>query len=226
MIEFVIFDLDGVLVDSEILSARALQAEAREFGLSLGIDHILSHYTGLSYPRVHAAIERQFSTTLPTNFEASYRARLRSAFARELAPMEGARECISCLGIPFCIATSSAPERAHHSLSITGLAGLFGNRVYTASEVARAKPAPDLFLHAAKKMRSAPEKTLVIEDSIAGVEAALAAKMKCGRFMGGSHLRGVVDQSRADFTFDNFPALFDHYPELMIESKAKTHAAR
>jgi HAD superfamily hydrolase (TIGR01509 family) len=136
-------------------------------------------------------VRERWGVALPDRFEADYRARLLAAFERELAVMPGAVATVAALGRPYCLATSSSPERLERSLALTGLEGLFAGRCFTASEVARGKPAPDLFLHVARRMGAAPPHCLVIEDSLNGVRAGLAAGMEVWRFTGGSHLAGL-----------------------------------
>jgi HAD superfamily hydrolase (TIGR01509 family) len=127
---------------------------------------------------------------LPDDFEASYRSALLDAFERELHPMPGVLPVITGLSVRSCVATSSSPPRARRSLEITGLLDHFDGRIFTASEVENGKPAPDLFLHAALQMGVDPSRCLVIEDSLPGLSAGLAAGMEVWQFTGGSHLRG------------------------------------
>lgn len=213
-IEAVIFDCDGVLIDSEILSATMLREEAREWGVEITIPYILKNYVGRSFPSVLADIQAKFNIQLADGFEAQYRQRLLSAFEAELQPMDGIQSVLSALNRPFCVATSSSPERAARSLAITGLSQFFGEKIYTASLVKNGKPAPDVFLYAAQKMQVNPEQCLVIEDSETGVKAGLSAKMMTARFMGGKHLYGFADESNADLTFDKFEKFFEYFPSL------------
>ena len=129
--------------------------------------------------------------------------------------MPGVAATIANLATPYCLATSSSPERLSHSLALTGLAAAFMHRTFTASRVARGKPAPDLFLLAAHEMQADPARCLVIEDSETGMRAGLAAGMEVWRFTGGSHLRGMDLTPPPDATphrsfahFDDFAALF------------------
>jgi beta-phosphoglucomutase-like phosphatase (HAD superfamily) len=126
------------------------------------------------------------------------------------------------LSVPYCLATSSSPERTEKALRLTGVFERFENRIFTASEVARGKPAPDLFLHAARRMNVAPARCLVIEDSVVGVQAGVAAGMPVLRFIGGAHLAGLDGDvsNNADLPdgnvqqFSSFDALFDLTPDL------------
>jgi HAD superfamily hydrolase (TIGR01509 family) len=206
--ELIIFDCDGVLIDSEVISARMLIAELEGYGVSMDMAFVSRHFLGRSYPVVLAEVRQRWGVALPERFEADYRARLLAAFERDLKVMPGVTDLIGQLDRPYCMATSSSPERMRLSLEITGLAGLFAGKAFTASEVAHGKPAPDLFLHAASRMRAAPGRCIVIEDSLNGLRAGLAAGMEVWRFTGGSHLAGLdltpPEDAIPHVTFDRF----------------------
>lgn len=203
-----IFDCDGVLIDSELISARMLMAELAGRGVAIDHAYVARHFLGRSYPVVMAQIRDQFGVVLPESFEADYRARLLDAFERELKVMPGVTDVIARLGVPFCLATSSSPARVIRSLQIVGLADAFGPRVFTASEVARGKPAPDLFLHAAERLGVRPADCVVIEDSVHGVQAGVAAGMRVWGFTGGGHadagLAGRLAEAGAAAVFGRF----------------------
>lgn len=186
--DLVIFDCDGVLIDSEIISARMLVAELSRLGLDIDLPYVERNFLGRSYPVVMETIRREFGLHLPPDFEAQYREALLAAFRTELKIVPHVHDVLSRIGVPFCVATSSSPRRVEMSLKLVGLTELVGDRVFTSTLVARGKPAPDLFLHAAAKMRTDPARTLVIEDSLTGIRAGLAAGMTVWRFIGGSHL--------------------------------------
>ena len=186
--DLVIFDCDGVLIDSEIISARMLVAELARLGLTIDLPYVERHFLGRSYPVVMETIRREFGLDLPAEFEAQYREALLAAFQSELKVVPHVHEVLGIIGVPFCVATSSSPRRVEMSLKLVGLSELVGDRVFTSTLVPRGKPAPDLFLHAAAKMGAAAERTLVIEDSLTGIRAGLAAGMTVWRFVGGSHL--------------------------------------
>jgi HAD superfamily hydrolase (TIGR01509 family) len=187
MISLVIFDCDGVLIDSEIISATVLVEELARHSVGIGMAHVLEHFIGHPYSVVAGKVAAIAGAPLPASFESDYRARLAQRFDAELHPMPGVLAVLDNLAVPFCAATSSHPERAQRSLRAAGLAERFGERVYTVSMVARPKPAPDLFLHAAKAMNVDPKQCLVIEDSDLGIAAAQAAGMIAWQFTGGSH---------------------------------------
>lgn len=186
--DLVIFDCDGVLIDSEIISARMLVTELARLGLTIDLAYVERHFLGRSYPVVMETIRREFGLDLPPDFEAQYREALLAAFQQELTIVPHVREVLETIGVPFCVATSSSPRRVEMSLNLVGLTELVADRVFTSTLVARGKPAPDLFLYAADRMDARPDRTLVIEDSLTGLRAGLAAGMTVWRFVGGSHL--------------------------------------
>ncbi|WP_172292724.1 HAD family phosphatase [Pseudoruegeria sp. HB172150] len=218
-IDLVIFDCDGVLIDSETISARMLIAELAERGIDLDMDYVARHFLGRSYPVVLATVRKDFGVDLPESFEPAYRQRLLDAFETELTIMPGVADVIRALDRPYCLATSSSPVRVKRSLEIVGLDSVFAGKVTTASEVANGKPAPDLFLRAAEKMGAQPERCLVIEDSLMGVRAGLAAGMVVWRFTGGSHLQGRALETPDDAVphreFANFREFF--HSDLLSE---------
>ncbi|NDR57357.1 HAD family hydrolase [Aliiruegeria sabulilitoris] len=216
--DLVIFDCDGVLIDSELISARMLVAELAEWGVNIDLDYVARHFLGRSYPVVISQIRKEFGLELPPEFEADYRTRLLAAFDAELVEMPGVRAVIESLSIPFCVATSSSPPRVKRALEIVDMSALFEDRVWTASEVEFGKPAPDLFLHAAAKMQVVPERCLVIEDSLNGVRSGLAANMSVWQFTGGSHMQGTSfdgpDIPRPHRRFASFEDFYHPVPTL------------
>lgn len=186
--DLIIFDCDGVLIDSEVISASVLLGALNALDVPIDFPYFAANFIGRSFPVVAQIIRDKFKVTLPEDFELNYRASLLAAFARELQPTDGIATLLARLSVPKCVATSSSPPRAARSLAITDLARYFGPHVFTASEVARGKPAPDLFLHAAARMGVPPHRCLVIEDSLIGVAAGQAAGMAVLRYTGGAHL--------------------------------------
>jgi HAD superfamily hydrolase (TIGR01509 family) len=218
MADLVIFDCDGVLIDSEVISARMLIAELARLGVTVDLPYVSRHFLGRSYPTVMATIRKDFGLDLPPAFEDDYRARLLAAFERELVVMPHVADVMDRLRLPFCVATSSSPRRAEISLRLVGLADRVGARLFTSSMVTRGKPAPDLFFHAAAAMGVEPARCLVIEDSLTGVRAGLAAGMTVWRFTGGSHLKGMAletpEDARSHREFDSFADFFQTGPEV------------
>ena len=214
----VIFDCDGVLIDSEIISAKMLVDELARLGVAIDLDYVARHFLGRSYPTVMQQIREEFGLNLPEAFEEQYRNRLLAAFERDLTIMPGIAEVIGALAVPYCIATSSSPRRARRSLEIVAFPRLEETPLFTASMVEHGKPAPDLFLYAAEKMGVKPADCLVIEDSLNGIRAAHAAGMEVLRFTGGTHLQGRDLTPPADAgpakTFDSFARFFQIVPQL------------
>lgn len=218
MPNLLILDCDGVLIDSEIISARMLIEELARLGVRIDLDYVARHFLGRSYPVVMRQIRTEFGLDLPDRFEAQYRARLLDAFRRDLTEMPGVRQMLDDLAIPVCVATSSSPQRVRTSLEVVGLWDRLGAQTFTASQVERGKPAPDLFLFAAAQMGVAPGDCLVIEDSLTGVRAALAAGMEVWRFIGGSHMGPHTPPEPEDALphrrFASFAEVFQIAPEL------------
>lgn len=217
-IELVIFDCDGVLIDSEIISSKILISQLEDIGISVNFQYFQRNFLGRSFPKVAEAIRQTFDVVLPTDFEAEYRRSLFEAFGTELKATIGIFDVLENLSVPTCVATSSTPARVRKSLELTGLAHFFGRDVFTASEVKNGKPAPDLFFHTAEKMKANPRKCLVIEDSLPGVEAGVAAGMVVWRFTGASHMQGLEqagDNSIPEVRiFDNWSKFFEMAPAL------------
>jgi HAD superfamily hydrolase (TIGR01509 family) len=185
----IIFDCDGVLVDSEMLSAGVLMSMMEDIGLPITPDIFRSDFLGRSFAAAAERAQKRFGRALPEDFQLNYRVRLLDRMVADLRPMAGVHEVIAALRVPFCLATSSSPQRLALSLRVTGLAEVFAGKCFTASEVKHGKPAPDLCLHAAKKMGADPSACVVIEDSEMGVRAARAAGMPVWHFTGGSHIK-------------------------------------
>ena len=204
--DLIIFDCDGVLVDSEVLSCACLSEALKECGIELTADAALELFVGRSM----AAILQYYATDrrlVPASFPAALKARVFQRFRQSLRPISDVHTVVSQLTTPFCVASSSDLDRVSLSLDLTGLAAHFGGRLYTSQMVPRGKPAPDLFLHAAAQMQVDPSRTLVIEDSVSGVMAAKAAGMTVWGFVGGSHYRSrdgrsMLFDAGADRVFD------------------------
>jgi HAD superfamily hydrolase (TIGR01509 family) len=218
MISLVIFDCDGVLIDSEIISATTLVEELARHGIAIEMSYVLEQFIGHPYAVVAGRIAAIAGSALPASFEGAYRLRLARRFEAELRPMPGIIDVLDRLAVPYCAATSSSSERAHHSLRAVGLAERFGERIYTVSMVARPKPAPDLFLHAAAAIGVEPGHCLVVEDSDLGIAAAQAAGMTAWQFTGGSHYaachRRPAPDIRPDRSFHDMADFFAGAPRL------------
>jgi HAD superfamily hydrolase (TIGR01509 family) len=179
--DLVIFDNDGVLVDSEPISNRLLAAYLTELGHPTSYEDSIRDYMGSAMHRVHELVLERTGQRLPADFDDVFHARVFAAFERELKPVAGATDVLERLaadGVPYCVASSGSHERIRVGHRTTGMDRWFDeSRVFSSQDVGRGKPAPDLFLYAAERMGVAPERCVVIEDSPLGVQAAVAAGM-------------------------------------------------
>lgn len=186
-----IFDCDGVLVDSEAIHVAVEIELLAEMGLTYTLETYLSRFVGLGVPEFHAALAEDYAALgrgpFPDDFGPRLHARAWPRIEAELKALPGAAELAAMFGGPIAVASSSITPKLHRKLALTGLTETFAPHIYSADQVARSKPAPDLFLFAADKIKSDPATCLVIEDSVNGVKAALAAGMTAFGFTGGGH---------------------------------------
>jgi HAD superfamily hydrolase (TIGR01509 family) len=208
-----IFDCDGVLVDSELLANAAAAELMSALGHPMTTQQALEIFAGRSLKDVLASAEALLSGPIPPEKGEEAGQRLLARFRHELKPVEGVREAIAALPYPRCVASSSTRERLELSLDVTGLAPLFGDRVFSADQVENGKPAPDLFLLAAHSLEAPAIDCIVIDDSVLGIHAARAARMKAVGFVGASHasaqLAERLTQAGADIvikTMSDLPA--------------------
>jgi HAD superfamily hydrolase (TIGR01509 family) len=206
-----IFDCDGVLIDSEPIAGQLCVTMLAELGHKIELATFQRLATGRSRVQWMAALGQYFGRPLPGDFPDRLADRLRDAFDAALQPMPGIEAALAAIDLPRCVASSSDPSRLRHTLGLTGLWPLFAPHVFSAAEVARGKPAPDLFLHAARRLGIAPEATIVIEDSEAGVLAGVAAGMTVLGFVGGGHCSpehaATLRAAGAGIVFDDMRAL-------------------
>lgn len=210
----VIFDCDGVLVDSEPISLRLLVSTLASAGLKLTEAEADARFLGRSLATTREMIARDDGLTLSDAALDQMRRELYAAFRKELKPIPGVADVLDALPCPFCVASSSQPERIELSLRVTGLWERFAGRVFSSTMVANGKPAPDLFLLAAETLGHAPEDCLVVEDSPAGIMAAQAANMRVVAFTGGGHAgsdrhRADVAALKPDDVIEAMPALLN-----------------
>jgi HAD superfamily hydrolase (TIGR01509 family) len=179
--DLVIFDNDGVLVDSEPISNTLLAAYLTELGHPTSYEDSLRDYMGAAMHRVHDTVLERTGQRLPADFDDVFHARVFAAFERELQPVAGAVQVLEKLaadGVPYCVASSGSHERIRVGHRKTGLDRWFDDgRIFSSQDVGRGKPAPDLFLYAAERMGVPAERCAVVEDSPLGVRAAHAAGM-------------------------------------------------
>ena len=177
VIDAVIFDCDGTLVDSEPLLLRVMVAEAVKLGMPPTMAADVAEFEGRSMASSLQLLESRFGRPFPPGFEALLRAEMATLFRAELRPIAGAVEMLAALHVPFCVASNGPRDKTELTLGLTGLLPLFAGRIHSAFEVGAFKPDPALFLHAAAAMGVAPERCAVVEDSVFGIRAGLAAGM-------------------------------------------------
>ena len=183
----VLFDCDGVLVDSEVVSCRVHADALTRQGYPITAEQVGVRFLGRSALDAHAEVEREIGRSLPDDFEELRKLAILEALATSLEPIQHVHSALDAIAIPVCVASSGFPAKIMQSLTRTRLHTRFAPHIFSASQVARGKPAPDLFLFAAEQMQAAPARCLVIEDSVPGVMGGCAAGMTVLGFHGGSH---------------------------------------
>ncbi|MBT4486663.1 MAG: HAD family hydrolase [Rhodospirillaceae bacterium] len=211
--ELVIFDCDGVLVDSEPLANRVLSRCFQDAGFPITYDTCVATMVGLSLPSCFKMAEDWHGKALPDDFFHTVQSRTYQAIRDELQAIPGVRAAIEAIPLPRCVASSSEPEKIALSLTTTGLAPLFEGRLYSASQVARGKPFPDLFFHAAAQMGIEPGNCVVVEDSPYGAAAARAAGMAVLGYTGSGFADKLTDEGAEIFdTMADLPGLLGFPP--------------
>jgi HAD superfamily hydrolase (TIGR01509 family) len=183
--ELVIFDCDGVLVDSERIAVRVDAIVLAELGWPLSEAEIIERFVGRSEDHIVREIEAHLGHLLPRNWEDAYQPLYTEAFERDLKAVDGVVEALDQISAATCVASSGSHDKIRRSLRLTNLSERFEGRIVSASEVANGKPAPDLFLHAAARLGVPPTRCAVVEDSRYGVEAARAVGMAVFGYAGG-----------------------------------------
>jgi len=178
----VIFDCDGVLVDTELIANRVLAGLLTEAGVPTTFDECMRDYRGRAMKSVLATATQRLGAPLPFDVAERYYDEVKAIFRRELEPVPGVIAALDRIDLPSCVASSGPHHKMEVTLRRTGLWDRFEGRIFSASEVGAGKPAPDLFLHAARRMGFEPGTTAVVEDSLAGVQAARAAGMRALAF--------------------------------------------
>ncbi len=174
----ILFDCDGTLVDSENITNRVVANMAGELGISMTLREAQIKFGGKTLDAVIYGMKEMSGKDIPADWLPRLVKEVSKAYETDLQPMEGIKKLLDSIDIPICVASNGEPRHVKGSLMLTGLNGYFNENVFTASEVNRPKPAPDLFLHAAQKMGFKPKDCVVIEDSIPGVTAAVNANIK------------------------------------------------
>ncbi len=199
-IDLVIFDCDGVLVDSEVISCRAHAEILTRHGYPITPEQMLERFLGVSDREARQTIETEICRKLPDDFEAQMKQAALRCYADDLPTIPHVGAAIAAIGLPKCVASSGTPDKIRHGLTCAGLYDLLAPSIFSASQVERGKPAPDLFLFAAAQMRTAPARCIVIEDSIPGITGALAAGMN-------DHLINLRDGKVIEFTSEEIEKL-------------------
>jgi HAD superfamily hydrolase (TIGR01509 family) len=218
--DLVIFDCDGVLVDSEVVSCRAHADVLSRHGYPITAEEVLRRFLGVSDREARLTVEAELGRQLPENIEQQVKQATLRFYAEDLKAIAHVGEAIAAIDGPKCVASSGTPEKIRHGLTCAGLYDQLAPHIFSAVQVQRGKPAPDLFLLAAEEMQASPERCIVIEDSVPGVTGACAAGMTVLGFHGGSHCApGHADMLRAAgaaATFDDMRLL----PELIRQVAA------
>ncbi|MBY0324362.1 MAG: HAD family phosphatase [Reyranella sp.] len=212
----VIFDCDGVLVDSEPLACASFSRAIKAEGLDWSVEETMRRVMGLSLKTSLEICEAELGRKLPGDFLEKMQAVTYQTFRdAPLQPVAGVKDAVSALqaaGIDTCVASSGAPEKMRFTLGLTGLWDLFDGRIFSASQVPRGKPFPDLFLHAAISMNVQPFDCVVVEDSLPGVQAARAAGMKALAYAGEPYANRDALQKAGGRVFDDMKQL----PDLVL----------
>ena len=223
--DLVIFDCDGVLVDSEVISCSVHADVLTRNGYPITSEQVFDRFLGRSARQAKIEVEAELGRSLPEDFDAQLKSQIFRTFSESLAPIPHIHEALAAIAQPVCVASSGSHERMRISLGRTSLYDRFAPHIFSSSDVQNGKPAPDLFLFAAERMGIAPARCLVVEDSVSGIAGAIAAGMTVIGYCGGSHCRaGYADRLRdagAAATFDDMRQL----PGLIARLGRKTGLA-
>jgi HAD superfamily hydrolase (TIGR01509 family) len=217
----IIFDCDGVLVDSEPIAIRVLVEGLTALGHAIDEATAYERFLGRSLAAMQAILRDESGLVLSPDDLERMRLRLFDCYRRELRPISGIVEVLDDLAVPYCVASSSQPERLRFSLEVTGLLPRFEPHLFSAAMVAQGKPAPDLFLYVAERMAARPADCLVIEDSPAGIEAAHRAGMRAFAFTGGGHARQAAYRDKLEALMPE--AMFEDMRQLpeLLQSRSR-----
>jgi len=221
-ITLILFDCDGVLINSEILVCRLTAEELTRLGYPIALDDVIARFAGRAEASMVAEIERDWGRPVPTEYFTRIRSRITESYAGDLRAIPEVRDTLDLIRCAICVASSSYPDKLRLGLRATGLLDRFGGDVISASLVANGKPAPDVFVFAAGWMRTPVAHCLVVEDSIPGVRAARAAGMRVVGFVGGQHCDDghgarLLDAG-AERVIDRMSQLRDAVPEVFIRA--------
>lgn len=203
----IIFDCDGVLVDSEPIGNQVLVDMANGYGADIDLDYAFKHFKGGSIYTCRDKIQALVNQPLSQDFIAEYRRRSYSAFKEQIQPVEGVKEVIESLSIPFCVASSGPTEKIRLNLELTGLLSYFEDNIFSCYTIEKWKPEPDVFIWAAKTMGFKPEDCVVIEDSLTGIQAAKAGGFDVFGFTAHDYNNELV--AEATTTFNSMEKLLE-----------------
>jgi HAD superfamily hydrolase (TIGR01509 family) len=210
-LDLVIFDCDGVLVDSEVISCQAHADVLSLCGYPITAEQVFDRFLGRSAKQARLEVEAELGRGLPEDFTERLQDQLFRAFVADLKPVSGITQALDAIDLPICVASSGSHQRMQVSLGATRLYDRFAPNIFSSSQVEHGKPAPDLFLFAAAQMRADPARCVVIEDSVAGIRGAVTAGMTVLGFHGGSHCGPdyalTLQGAGATATFSNMSAL-------------------
>jgi HAD superfamily hydrolase (TIGR01509 family) len=206
--DLVIFDCDGVLVDSEPIANRVLALMLEELGLRLTEQQIFDNFVGYSDAHCFRVMESMLGRPLPDNFRSDFQMRTFAAFRTELRATTGVSDALDRLQQPYCVASSGDHEKMRTTLGVTRLLPRFEGRLYSVTQVARGKPAPDVYLYAAAQCGVDPQRCIVVEDTPPGVKAGAAAGMRVFGFCAHTP-KEMLRRAGAHLTFDQMSALPD-----------------
>lgn len=209
--DLVIFDCDGVLVDSEMLSCESISAALADHGIEMSVAECHEHFVGVTLAHARAYVMERFKCDLPESLPEDIRARDRVIFKDRLQAVSGIHEALAALPVARCVASNGKMDKMRFTLGLTGLYDKLDPNIFSAEMVARGKPEPDLYLFAAEKMGVEPSRCVVVEDSLVGITAAHRAGMRVLAFAGATHggdahLKALHD-SPALLVFDDMAAL-------------------
>lgn len=194
----ILFDFDGVIADSEVISLATLCDALNDYGVVLSLEDTRARFLGKSVDKIVSEVREQQPDADWNDFALHWHTILFARFASDLTPVPGVTDLLDRLdaaALPYCIASSSGFTRIRFALDAMGLSARF-RHIFSAEEVQNGKPAPDLFLHAARQMSTPPARCIVIEDSPYGIQAARSAGMTAIGFLGGAHLKDTQTQHR------------------------------
>lgn len=201
----IIFDCDGILVDSETIANQVLLSMSASFGLKMTIEESIKNFNGSRLQKIFEKIEELTDKKLPDSFETDFRKQTFEAFKTDLKPVKGVKEFIEKLTVPYCVASSGPVEKITLNLTITGLLEKFENRIFSSYDINSWKPDPEIFLHACKQMGFEKEECIVIEDSVAGVIAGVK---------GGFKVFALANENNTQDLLDEGATVFYNYDEL------------